>query len=283
MASRPACPTLWLYSRRTTSIGGLTISRALAQGLHGSRWPGEFVSSCHDYKSDGHPSFTGKPEAWSTGLRGVPQDRAAQIRSTARQAGATAGARSDTPEAYHTRACGLGRKAQGQKAVIIVRREGRVVHQAAIGGADPVAPVLLASLSKAITGACIATLVRDGSSASTGRCSRALAKFFKANGHPADARIERTTIAHLLAHRAGFSSAVDGEDESTGTVLKTYLESHSPRDAPAPIYLSMVFEKGLQREPGQRSPTPTPTIWRSVLSSKRQPAKVTKTIAARPF
>ena len=109
----------------------------------------------------------------------------------------------------------------------------------------------MASLSKAITGACVATLVREGKPGFDWPLSRALAKFFKANGRPADERIERATIGQLLTHRAGFSSAVDGEDESTGAVLKAYLENHSPRDRPTPKYLSMVLEKSLRRDPGE--------------------------------
>ena len=65
-----------------------------------------------------------------------------------------------------------------------MRRDGRTVHQAGIGGANPAGAYLLASLSKAITGACIATLVRDGKLDFDTPLSKALAKFFTANGRP---------------------------------------------------------------------------------------------------
>ena len=50
------------------------------------------------------------------------------------------------------------------------------------------------------------------------------------------------TIAQLLTHRAGFRAA-DGEDASTGSVLATYLASHSPREPPKPAYLAMFLSR----------------------------------------
>src|SRR5262249_17620527 len=64
-----------------------------------------------------------------------------------------------------------------KRAFITVRHEGRIVHRTALGGADPGAPVHLASLSKAITAACAATLIRDGKLAFDTPISAALQKF----------------------------------------------------------------------------------------------------------
>jgi hypothetical protein len=112
-----------------------------------------------------------------------------------------------------------------EKAVIIVRRGGRVVHQAGIGGADPSSPVLLASLSKAITG----SLHRDPR---PGRrlgfdwpLSKALAKHFAAHGG------RRTSASSASrspnSSRIGrFASAADGEDSATRSVLEAYLGKH---------------------------------------------------------
>ena len=52
-----------------------------------------------------------------------------------------------------------------------------------LGGADPARPVLLASLSKAITGACVATLIREGRLGFQTTLAAALAK----TGRPAEA------------------------------------------------------------------------------------------------
>ena len=46
-------------------------------------------------------------------------------------------------------------------AILVVRRDGKTVF-AKVHGADPLKPAMIASLSKAITGACVATLIRDG-------------------------------------------------------------------------------------------------------------------------
>ena len=113
-------------------------------------------------------------------------------------------------------------------------------------------PTTWASLSKAITGACIARLIRDGKLSFETPLAQALARVFAANGKPADPRIERITIAQLLIHRAGFSSSQDGDDAATGTNLKTYLAGHSPRDLPQPAYLASIFKTRLAHDPGEQ-------------------------------
>ena len=76
-------------------------------------------------------------------------------------------------------------------------------------GADPQKPTLIASLSKAITGVCIATLVRDGKLSFTTPLRDALAQFFKQYGPPVDQRLYQATIEELLAHRAGLRGNAD--------------------------------------------------------------------------
>src|SRR5205814_5588265 len=112
-------------------------------------------------------------------------------------------------------------------------------------------PVLLASLSKAITGACIATLVNSGKLTFDTPLSRALASYFQRNGRPADPRLERATIAHLLTHRSGLPGRDDGNDAATGTILKAYLVDHSPREPLPASYLSAVLATRLARDPGK--------------------------------
>jgi dienelactone hydrolase len=240
-------PTLWLYSEND-KYWGPTLPRSWLETFAEQGGLGQFVQ-LPPYKSDGHPIFTGNPEAWKPAFEAF---LAACCKGAfAPERPARPSALSNTPETYTSVLTAWAEKHKVKRAIIVVRRDGRVVHQGAVGGADPAAPVLLASLSKAITGACIATLVRDGKTGFDWPLSRALARFFQENGRPADERIERATIGQLLTHRAGFSSAVDGEDESTGAVLKSYLENHSPRERPTPKYLSMVFEKRLRRDPGE--------------------------------
>lgn len=239
-------PTLWLYSEND-KYWGPTLPRSWLETFAEQGGQGQFVQ-LPPYKSDGHPIFTGNPEAWKPAFE---EFLAACCKGAfAAERPAKLSATGGTPADYTSVLTAWAEKHKVKRAIIVVRRDDRVVHQGAVGGADPAAPVLLASLSKAITGACIATLVHDGRVGFDWPLSRALAKFFKENGRPADERVERATIGQLLTHRAGFSSAVDGEDESTGAVLKAYLESHSPRERPTPKYLSMVFEARLRRDPG---------------------------------
>ena len=242
-------PTVWLYSEND-QYWGKDIPREWHKAFTGRGGSGPFVP-LPPYKADGHPIFTGNPAAWKPAFEDF-------LRSCCQAAGASATAApaattkfGETPEAFTQALAAWARKHLVERAVIVVRRAGRVVHQAAVGGADPAAPVLLASLSKAITGACIATLVRDGRLAFETPLSKALATFFKSHGKPVDLRIERITIAQLLTHRAGFSSASDGDDPATRSLLEAYLASHTPREAPKPAYISAVLGKPLLRDPGQ--------------------------------
>src|SRR3569623_778436 len=50
---------------------------------------------------------------------------------------------------------------QPNHAILVVRRDGKTVFAKGVR-ADPMAPTMIASLSKPITGACVATLIRDG-------------------------------------------------------------------------------------------------------------------------
>src|SRR3954464_2426919 len=128
-----------------------------------------------------------------------------------------------TPEAFGIVLKDWAARHRIQRAVVVVRRAGKIVYRDAVGGADPTTPVHLASLSKAITGACIATLIRDGKLGFDTPLSSALAKFFAANGRPADPRLPGVTVAQLLTHRAGFPGNPDHGDLVTGSNLSAYL------------------------------------------------------------
>jgi CubicO group peptidase (beta-lactamase class C family) len=243
-------PTVWLYSENDR-YWGPAIPRAWFKAFVDRGGSGEFVQ-LPPYKADGHSIFTGDPKSWQPALEALLTSCCALANTGSGSQPAVPTPLSDTPEAFTQVLTAWAARHNVGKAVIVVRRNGRVVHQASLGGADPARPVLLASLSKAITGACVATLIREGRLGFQTTLAAALAKFFKAHGRPADPRIERITIAQLLTHRAGFSSASDGEDPATRSVLKAYLESHSSREAPKPAYLAMLFKERLLRDPGQK-------------------------------
>src|SRR5262245_11973604 len=113
-----------------------------------------------------------------------------------------------------------------KRAFIIVRRQERTVYTSALGGANPDRSVHLASLSKAVTGACIASLVRDGKLGFETPLSEALARFIAAHGAPRDPRLGGVTVAQLLTHRAGFATG-DDEDPASGHNLDVYLKTHT--------------------------------------------------------
>ena len=138
-----------------------------------------------------------------------------------------------------------------RRAFVIVRREGRVVYNSSLGGAVPSAPVHLASLSKAITAACVAALVRDGKLAFDTPVSVALRKFIAAHEAPRDPRLAQVTVAELLTHRAGFANG-DDDDPASGRNLDRYLTIHSSREPPKPVLLSGVLKARLAQAPGSR-------------------------------
>lgn len=245
-------PTLWFYSEND-KYWGRTHPRTWHKAFTEKGGRAEFIE-LPAYKEDGHPIFTGIPDSWKPAFERFIES-CCQLVSLARQTGAPRAAPKEidgTPAIFTEVLANWVAKHNVKRAVILVRRDGRVVHQAGLGGADPAAPVHLASLSKAITGTCIATLIRDGKLKLDMPLSKALEKFFKTHGRPADRRIERITIAQLLTHRGGFQGPDDGGDLATGPLLKAYRTSNSTREPPKPEYLAAILAQQLHREPGQR-------------------------------
>src|SRR5262245_10965498 len=82
----------------------------------------------------------------------------------------------DTVEAYGVVFDAWADKYKPRTAILVVRRGGKTVFIKG-HGTDPEKPSLLASLSKMITGVCLATLVRDGKVTFTTPMREALPKF----------------------------------------------------------------------------------------------------------
>src|SRR5712671_4931738 len=159
----------------------------------------------------------------------------------------------DTPDAYGVVLKNWAARHGAQRAIVVVRREGRIVYRSAVGGADPTAAVHLASLSKAITGACVATLIRDGKLAFDTPLSASLRKFFADHGRPADKRLPGVTVAQLLTHRAGFAGNPDHGDLVTGPNLSAYLRVNSATEPPKPALLITAFKSTLLHQPGSKN------------------------------
>ncbi len=129
---------------------------------------------------------------------------------------------------------------------LVVLRGGQPVREAAIRR-DVVAPVPLASLSKAVTGVCIAALVERGQLSFDMPLSRALARTFARVGEPADARLATVTIGQLLVHRAGF-----GNEDAADAPLADCLRRHTARRTAFDAQLKWILRRPLAYAPGTR-------------------------------
>ena len=141
-------------------------------------------------------------------------------------------------------------QSRAKLAILVVRRDGKTVF-ARGHNADPRAPALIASLSKPITGACIATLVRDGKLSFTTPMREALPEFFKLFGRPIDERLEEATVEELLVHRAGLRGNAD--DDPIFDVLHRRADGGAGPLAEARAVLAeYLLQERLARHPGGR-------------------------------
>lgn len=135
-------------------------------------------------------------------------------------------------------------------AVAAVRRDGETIFLSG-HNADPRAPSLIGSMSKPITGACVATLIRDGKLGFTTPLRDALAGFFRRHGAPADRRLESVTIEQLLTHRSGLLGN-DEDDPMQRIWRRRALEGLAQVASPDPLLVNH-FRHRLAHDPGTHS------------------------------
>lgn len=133
---------------------------------------------------------------------------------------------------------------------LVVLHGGRLAHEATMGREAAGAAVPLASLSKAVTGVCVAGLVDRGRLAFDTPLSQALARTFVRLGAPADPRLQDVTVGQLLVHRAGFDRA-EGGDPVTGR-LAAYLRSATATRPSIDEQMKWVLRGRLPLAPGER-------------------------------
>lgn len=137
-----------------------------------------------------------------------------------------------------------------EKGVFVVRGpDAASVVERGYGGQDPKQRVLLASLSKAISGQCVAELIASGRLRFETAVGEALRLFFAAHGEPADPRIKSATIALLLEHRAGFAAAP--RDLMTPAAIDLLQKRKSPAMASVQELLAATLTIPLQSAPGE--------------------------------
>lgn len=156
----------------------------------------------------------------------------------------------ETPDAFGVVVGDFAARNGLRRGHVIVRRAGKVVYEHGFGGDDPRRPHHLASLSKSITAACVATLVRDGRLGFDTTLRSALAKHFAGTGAVSDPRLLDVTIGQLLTHRSGLAgNRGDGEASTGRKLLDVILKDGAGADASGPL-LRLALGQGLKRAPG---------------------------------
>jgi CubicO group peptidase (beta-lactamase class C family) len=119
-------------------------------------------------------------------------------------------------------------------ASMAIMKGNAVVASFNYGAGNAKTPARVASLSKAITGVCIATLIDQGRLSFKDNLGSVFAKSFATAGEPVDPRFKTITIEQLLMHRSGlprdakgdqFGDPAAGMDGLFAAVLKTPLQS----------------------------------------------------------
>ncbi|MFC3691967.1 serine hydrolase domain-containing protein [Chenggangzhangella methanolivorans] len=109
-----------------------------------------------------------------------------------------------------------------QNASFAVMRDDDVVGLAKVGDGDPKAPRPVASLSKAITGVCVAELVESKKLSYGANLGKLLKAYFKKRP-PADPAAKSITVGQLLNHAAGLTY-----DPTQGTAEFAALDFKKP-------------------------------------------------------
>jgi CubicO group peptidase (beta-lactamase class C family) len=95
-------------------------------------------------------------------------------------------------------------------ASLAIMKDGHLMATLGVGGMGAAAPAAIASLSKAITGVCVAQIVDSGQLSFSAPLGSVLAKTFARFGQPVDPRFKAITIEQLLMHRAGLAREPQG-------------------------------------------------------------------------
>jgi CubicO group peptidase (beta-lactamase class C family) len=135
-----------------------------------------------------------------------------------------------------------------QTAILVVGRGGKTVFARA-HNTDASGPSLIGSMSKAVTAACVATLIRDRKLSFTTPMHEALADFFRSNGRPLDLRFEDVTIEQLLTHRSGLHDNRAGDPWSA--ILRERVARHLANvGSPQPLLALYLSKNMLAGTPG---------------------------------
>jgi len=133
-------------------------------------------------------------------------------------------------------------------AILVVGRGGETVFARA-HNADANGPSFIGSMSKAVTAACVATLIRDGNLSFTTPMREALAGFFRSHGRPLDPRFEDVTVEQLLTHRSGLHANTPG-DPWSGILRERIAQHLMDAGSPEPLLIAYLSRNMLAAAPG---------------------------------
>ena len=128
---------------------------------------------------------------------------------------------------------------------LAVGQGDRLVLAKGYGGLTADRRTLIASLSKAITSVCVATLVQEGKVRLDTPLGELLGRRY---GPPRDARLRTVTVEQLLTHRAGFGRSHG--DPVTGATLGEVLGRRAVSQATMHDLVPGVLRTTLEHDPG---------------------------------
>jgi CubicO group peptidase (beta-lactamase class C family) len=136
------------------------------------------------------------------------------------------------------------------RASVAVMRKDRLVFAEGYGGRGANERVAIWSMSKPITGVCIATLVQEGKLAFDATLGEVLAPMFARHGPPSDERLNSVTVAQLLSHRSGLPEQFGDNRFAPGA--PELLRQRPLQQATAAILLPAIVKVRLATEPGAK-------------------------------
>ena len=136
---------------------------------------------------------------------------------------------------------------RGSVAVMV---EDRLVFAAGYGDRAANERVAVWSMSKPITGVCIAILVQEGKLALDDPVGKLLAPVLAKHGDPGDERLRGVTVAQLLAHRSGLPESVGDNRFAPGAVQ--LLQQRPLSEATVDMLLPAIMKLQLAASPGAR-------------------------------
>jgi CubicO group peptidase (beta-lactamase class C family) len=135
-----------------------------------------------------------------------------------------------------------------KRGTLAVAHGDRLVLAKGYGGLTAESRVLIASLSKAITGVCTATLIQQGKLRLDSPLGELLERGAKRSREPRDPRLRAVTVGQLLTHRAGFSRSAS--DPATGSNLSNLLGRRAVSQTTMDDLVPGVLRAKLEHEPG---------------------------------